>query len=396
MANIYPIFKKELNNAPEAYSEKQAYAAINQFLPNEYIAFHSIDWSGKVAIHGSQDFECDFIVFHPTKGILVIEVKGGQISYNGDDDTWYSSNRNGKFRIKHPIKQVVKNKHALKQFIKSKFEEKFQTNTQMKMAHAVWFIDVDNCEGDYVRANRDIVLDKSSISNLENAISKAYSYFDDENNNKKVPKENYQKIMKLLLPTGKMNQSIVRNLEYGETQIFDLTTNQVKLLNHMRNHKKVFLNGGAGTGKTLIGFEKAKKEADEGKKVLFTCYSRPLAEALAKNNQIENVKVMKAVRQHGVPSTITADKSGANAAGLKELNRQINRRIKLRQNKYLNNIVEQSHRLIRRMTRPMIGFQNFWSARTTISGIEMVNMIYRGQLKNNGESFVKQFSNLAA
>ena len=91
-----------------------------------------------------------------------------------------------------------------------------------------------------------------------------------------------------------------------------------------------------------------------------------------------------------------ADKSGANAAGLKELNRQINRRIKLRQNKYLNNIVEQSHRLIRRMTRPMIGFQNFWSARTTISGIEMVNMIYRGQLKNNGESFVKQFSNLAA
>ena len=104
----------------------------------------------------------------------------------------------------------------------------------------------------------------------------------------------------------------------------------------------------------------------------------------------------KAVRQHGVPSRITADKSGANAAGLKELNRQIGRRIKLRQNKYLNNIVEQSHRLIRRMTRPMMGFQNFWSARTTISGIEMVNMIYRGQMKNGGESAAKQFSNLAA
>ena len=67
----------------------------------------------------------------------------------------------------------------------------------------------------------------------------------------------------------------------------------------------------------------------------------------------------KAVRQHGVPSKITADKSGANAAALRKLNKQINRRIKLRQNKYLNNIVEQSHRLIRRMTRPMMGFQNY-------------------------------------
>ena len=83
------------------------------------------------------------------------------------------------------------------------------------------------------------------------------------------------------------------------------------------------------------------------------------------------------------------------AVGLKELNRQIGHRIKLRQDKYLNNIVGQSHRLIRRMTRPMMGFQNFWSARTTISGIEMVNMIYRGQMKNSGKSAAKQFSNLA-
>ena len=104
----------------------------------------------------------------------------------------------------------------------------------------------------------------------------------------------------------------------------------------------------------------------------------------------------RAVRQHGVPSRITADKSGANSAGFKELYRQIGGRIKLRQNKYLNNIVEQSHRLIRRMTRPMMGFQNFWSARTTISGIEMVNMIYRDQMKNGGESFAKQFESLAA
>ena len=102
----------------------------------------------------------------------------------------------------------------------------------------------------------------------------------------------------------------------------------------------------------------------------------------------------KAVRQNGAPQVINIDKSGANKAGIDALNERYKLDIEVRQVKYLNNVVEQSHRLIRRMTRPMMGFGNFWSAATTIAGIEMVNMIYRDKVEIDGENPAERFAAL--
>jgi putative transposase len=67
----------------------------------------------------------------------------------------------------------------------------------------------------------------------------------------------------------------------------------------------------------------------------------------------------KAINQNGQPSLVNIDQSGANHAGLKQVNRDHHTRIKIRQCKYLNNIIEQDHRRIKRLTRPMLGFKNF-------------------------------------
>ena len=56
----------------------------------------------------------------------------------------------------------------------------------------------------------------------------------------------------------------------------------------------------------------------------------------------------------------------------------------MRQNKYLNNIVAQDHRAIKRITRPMLGFKSFWSARIVIAGIETMHMIKKGQMDGPG------------
>ena len=70
--------------------------------------------------------------------------------------------------------------------------------------------------------------------------------------------------------------------------------------------------------------------------------------------------------------------------------------VELRQAKYLNNIVEQDHRAIKRMTRPMLGFNSFWSAAITLAGIELMHMIRKGQLKGGGKSRpAQQFYSLA-
>ncbi|MBL4863277.1 MAG: DDE-type integrase/transposase/recombinase, partial [Crocinitomicaceae bacterium] len=96
---------------------------------------------------------------------------------------------------------------------------------------------------------------------------------------------------------------------------------------------------------------------------------------------------------------INIDKSGANKAGIKQFNHDNNRRVKIRQCKYLNNIVEQDHRRIKRITRPMLGFKSFQSARATLVGIELMAMINKGQMKKNMVGYLspaEQFYALAA
>jgi putative transposase len=54
--------------------------------------------------------------------------------------------------------------------------------------------------------------------------------------------------------------------------------------------------------------------------------------------------------------------------------------IELRQSKYLNSIVEQDHRAIKRRVRPMMGFKSFWAARRILAGVETMHMIRKGQM----------------
>jgi len=88
----------------------------------------------------------------------------------------------------------------------------------------------------------------------------------------------------------------------------------------------------------------------------------------------------RAINLHDLPEKITIDKSGANTAASESVKAGTCANIELRQCKYLNNIVEQDHRAIKWITRPMLGFKSFWSARIIIAGIETMHMIRKGQL----------------
>jgi putative transposase len=107
----------------------------------------------------------------------------------------------------------------------------------------------------------------------------------------------------------------------------------------------------------------------------------------------------KALRQHGLPEKVTIDKSGANTAALEALQEESGTSIEIRQSKYLNNLVEQDHRAVKRIVRPMLGFKSFRSARRTLAGIELMHMLKKGQMiSHNGQelSAAEQFYSLAA
>jgi putative transposase len=108
----------------------------------------------------------------------------------------------------------------------------------------------------------------------------------------------------------------------------------------------------------------------------------------------------KAIRRHGVPEKITIDGSAANEAAITSYNKESGTAIDIRQIKYLNNIVEQDHRAVKRITHPMLGFKSFDAAQSTLVGIELMHMLKKRQLVveegHEGRTAAEQFYKLAA
>jgi transposase-like protein len=106
----------------------------------------------------------------------------------------------------------------------------------------------------------------------------------------------------------------------------------------------------------------------------------------------------KAMGANGEPDKVAIDKSGANKAAIDAINAGRGVPIAVRQVKYLNNIVEQDHRSIKRVTRPMLNFKSFRAAASVLAGVELMHMIRKGQFAVDGAgamSFADQFYALA-
>jgi putative transposase len=108
----------------------------------------------------------------------------------------------------------------------------------------------------------------------------------------------------------------------------------------------------------------------------------------------------KAIRRPGVPEKITIDGSAANEAAIKSYHEEHGTAITIRKRKYLNQMVEQDPRAVKRVARPMLGFQSFDAAPGTLVGIELMHMIKKRQMMmeagDEGLTAAEQFSSLAA
>ncbi|MBO1042223.1 IS6 family transposase [Brucella pituitosa] len=109
----------------------------------------------------------------------------------------------------------------------------------------------------------------------------------------------------------------------------------------------------------------------------------------------------KAIASNGVPRKVVIDKSGANLAGLQAMNTILKFTgtgdiMEVHQIKYLNNILEQDRRFIKRITKPMMGFKVLHSTSASLAGIEVVHMIRKNQFANDNRSPFQIFAELAA
>jgi putative transposase len=118
-----------------------------------------------------------------------------------------------------------------------------------------------------------------------------------------------------------------------------------------------------------------------------------------RDERAANSFLTKAIRRHGVPETITIDGGEANAAAIQTYNQEHGTDITIRQVKYLNNIIEQDHRAVKRIARPTLGFKSFEAAKRILAGVELMHMIRKQQWEGGaarGLTAAAQFYLLAA
>lgn len=248
--------------------------------------------------HTNNDGEIDFIVIIPSHGVAFIEVKGGGIKYDNDEDKWSSINSNGEiFEIKNPFNQSMRAEkfYSLK-FQKNANLKKYWINTQ----HLVCFPDMNNPQKDLgLNAPNNLIIFRDDLNNFFKKIKDALQIKKQANSSiiDILGPPIMRQIDSIIKPSFVINPSFLNELE-DESKEMQLTDSQTAILKILRYQKKVFIEGCAGTGKTIMAVQRAKEFVNDNKKVLILTHSRTLPINIRKkyfnNERIENLIINSA------------------------------------------------------------------------------------------------------
>lgn len=296
MAKLIPeTLTSIIDSDPKRRAEKKVYEAFKSSLNDDWTVFYNISWLGKTHTESKPvDGQADFILTHPKKGILVLEVKGGRIIFEPREQQWYSIDRNNNEYKIDPFKQVVKSKHALIEKLKEYFNYN-SINNWINIFQAVVFPDIaDDIKYDpNIESPKEIIINGNDLKNIEPKLNSIFNYFrnDYRNSNDQVT---LNALNTLIAKPVRLENSLSLDFDEESKEIYNLTAKQFNLLDFLNNHRKVLISGSAGSGKTFIAIEKAKRLVKEGFKTLLVCYNKPLADFIKKNvGTTKNLDVFK-------------------------------------------------------------------------------------------------------
>ena len=306
MAQMIPPYPKEFE---EASDEGTVFLALKK-LPDDYYVFHSV--SVTTVDNGTlYEREIDFVVANQKKGILCIEAKrGAYIRY--ENRQWlYSSGE----PMKHdgPYHQIASAKRVLGDKIKCHSNSRVRDlYSKCRMKHAVFFFDMPESRFDgFVNlpeeACKEITLFESDLLDPTNKIESIFElqlswerYAINENT---ITEGDFRLLLdSVLCPAFNLIPSPKSRTFAADYQMNQLLYEQYKLLDFLEDQDSAIINGAAGTGKTMVALEKARRHSMDNEKVLFLCYNVLLCDYLIKTHttseneeyrkQFENVDFM--------------------------------------------------------------------------------------------------------
>ena len=279
--------------APES-REGELFASL-QKLSNDYYIFHSFriinvsndDW---------KESEIDFVVFNYRKGIVCLEAKAGRVQRI--DGQWhYASGR----EMRDPFGQANSNKWKLNNEIYT-FYGNNDILKHCKMLCAVWFPALNSHNLSLLtlpqNATKEIILTADDLDNPTEAIERIFNIQTSIKEHGNIIQvdgnltndEAKSLLNNILCPSFNIMPSKTLELDYKRERFNALIKEQYTLLNYLEEQRSAVINGAAGTGKTMIAIEKARRHSANGEPVLFLCFNSKLRDFLETNYRYPNVE----------------------------------------------------------------------------------------------------------
>jgi hypothetical protein len=249
-------------------AEKNVIDALAQ-LPSPWKIFNTVEWR-TLSANGENVGEADVVVFHPEYGLIIFEIKGGAIEITNGQ--WYYGS--GLMMKQSPFSQARRNRYALIEKLKQRIGSAVENLT---VTHAAWFPDVIwNMPLPSAEApSRAFLFDHNSLASPEPLLIKLFN----EAKSNPVPwtKNQQQALKELLAIDCGLLVPLVVKLEDTLRDLQEATDQQMGVFRMLRSQSRLLVEGGAGSGKTILACMLAREHALQGKSVLLTCYNKQLA-----------------------------------------------------------------------------------------------------------------------
>lgn len=284
MATIIPDLTEVQLNELASQAEAKVYRALRDGLPRDYLVFFQVGWILRREDEKTKDGETDFVICHPDLGYLCIEVKGGGISFDSSSGDWFSVDRHlQKHSIKNPVNQALKAKYSVRSKLNENQRWRDLLLANVLSGHAVFFPDI----GDVSALARPdmpptLIGCAKHLQNTKVWIDAVFAYWGN-NVSGFVPlgKRGVDVLREVFARSFVVAPLVSSQLADQEARRLVLTKDQIRVLDFLRSHRRVAVSGGAGTGKTVLALEKARRLASDGFRTLLTCYNRQLADYLS-------------------------------------------------------------------------------------------------------------------
>lgn len=246
-------------------AERVVWEVLSAQLPSDAALFHSVSFTDE-----NGESEADLIVAWPNAGLAVIEVKGGHVTVRAGQ--WLQSGATGIHRIE-PVSQVQRTKHALFDFLRGHTSWGAQG---LKCAHLIATpysrfastFTAPDCK-------RLMLIDADDLPSTASRVRQAINAFGSD---RRVPDAlDIDRLIEVLAVTMPTQLSLLSALAEETSHSDLLTRDQSKILNLLAYQTRIVVTGGAGSGKTFLALEQAKRRVRAGDRVAVTCYSRGLA-----------------------------------------------------------------------------------------------------------------------